>query len=105
MPAVESQMLELGTPAPDFLLPDPDGNRHSLGEGAAAYVVMFICNHCPFVKHIRAELARLQGPDRGRFEGILGAEAIASQITTWQAMLPVIESGEHCPHHFRGRKP
>ena len=65
MAAVESQMLELGTIAPAFSLPDPDGNRHSLADGADAYVVMFICNHCPFVKHIREELARI-GRDYGK---------------------------------------
>ena len=59
MPAVESQMLELGTPAPQFSLPDPDGKIHSLADGANAYVVMFISNHCPFVKHVREELARI----------------------------------------------
>jgi thiol-disulfide isomerase/thioredoxin len=64
MAAVESQMLELGTTAPDFSLPDPDGQLHSLAEDASAYLVMFICNHCPFVKHIREELARL-GTDYG----------------------------------------
>ncbi|MEL7186211.1 MAG: thioredoxin family protein [Pseudomonadota bacterium] len=64
MAAVESQMLPLGTEAPRFSLPDPDGNTHSLSDGAAATLVMFICNHCPFVKHVREELARL-GNDYG----------------------------------------
>jgi hypothetical protein len=64
VPAVESQMLPLGTKAPGFSLPDPDGKIHTLEDGAAAYLVMFICNHCPFVKHIREELARL-GVDCG----------------------------------------
>ena len=59
MAATESEMLELGTTAPEFNLPDPDGNMHSLGDGKKAYVVMFICNHCPFVKHVREELAHL----------------------------------------------
>ncbi len=59
MVAVNSQMLELGTIAPEFSLPDPDGRMHSLGSGADAYLVMFISNHCPFVKHVREELARL----------------------------------------------
>ena len=54
-----SQMLDLGTSAPEFSLPDPDGTLHELGEGANAYLVMFICNHCPYVKHVREELARL----------------------------------------------
>jgi len=59
MAAVESQMLPLGTPAPAFDLPDPGGKMHSLPAGADAYLIMFICNHCPFVKHVREELARL----------------------------------------------
>jgi peroxiredoxin len=59
MAAVESQMLPLGTTAPAFSLPDPDGKVYSLRDGADAYLVMFICNHCPFVKHIREELARI----------------------------------------------
>ena len=65
MAATESRMLALGTPAPAFALPDPDGAVHELRDGADAYLVMFICNHCPFVKHIRAELARI-GDDYGR---------------------------------------
>jgi peroxiredoxin len=65
MAAVESQMLELGTIAPAFSLPDPDGKLHSLADEARAFVVMFICNHCPFVKHIAEELARL-GRDYGK---------------------------------------
>ena len=59
MAAVESQMLPLGTKAPAFALPDPDEHMHSLADSAEAYLVMFICNHCPFVKHVREELARL----------------------------------------------
>lgn len=54
-----SQMLKLGTVAPEFSLPDPDGTHHNLGNDADAYLLMFICNHCPYVKHVREELARL----------------------------------------------
>jgi peroxiredoxin len=45
--------------APDFDLPDPRGGRYSLEDfqDAKGLVVAFICNHCPFVKHIREELA------------------------------------------------
>jgi thiol-disulfide isomerase/thioredoxin len=59
MAATESEMLELGTIAPEFSLPDADGQQHSLGVNKRAYLVMFICNHCPYVKHVRQELARL----------------------------------------------
>ncbi len=59
MAAVESQMLELGTEAPAFALPDPEGQVHGLKAGSSAYLVMFICNHCPFVKHVADELAAI----------------------------------------------
>mgnify|MGYP001815926286 CR=1 FL=1 len=61
MARTPSQMLELGTAAPAFSLPDVDGTMHSLEDaaGSKAYLVMFICNHCPFVKHVADELARL----------------------------------------------
>jgi len=56
-----STMLPLGTPAPPFSLPDTDGKKVSLTDfkGAKGFLVMFICNHCPFVKHVRHELARI----------------------------------------------
>lgn len=61
MARTPSTMLALGTPAPDFSLPDTDGRIVRLADlqDAPALLVMFICNHCPFVKHVRAELARI----------------------------------------------
>lgn len=61
MVAVHSTMLPLGTPAPDFSLPDTEGRVVSLDDfqEARALLVMFICNHCPFVKHLRPALAEL----------------------------------------------
>jgi peroxiredoxin len=57
--AVSSTMLPLGTEAPHFALPDPAGTIHRSDElaGAPALVVMFICNHCPYVKHVADRLA------------------------------------------------
>lgn len=54
-------MLALGTPAPHFALPDTTGRQVALSDfaDAPALLVMFICNHCPYVKHVRKELARL----------------------------------------------
>ncbi len=54
-------MLPLGTTAPDFKLPDTNGKTVSLGDfkDKSALLVLFICNHCPYVKHIRAGLAQL----------------------------------------------
>src|ERR1700723_2918980 len=61
MALTPSTMLPLGTAAPGFRLPDTDGKTVSLDEfkGAPALLVAFICNHCPYVKHVRHELARL----------------------------------------------
>lgn len=61
MARTPSTMLPLGTPAAPFSLPDPSGKLVSLEDFAdsQALVVMFICNHCPFVKHVAAEIARV----------------------------------------------
>jgi peroxiredoxin len=54
-------MLPLGTSAPAFSLPDTSGKTVSLADfkDAKALLVMFICNHCPYVKHVAGGLARL----------------------------------------------
>ena len=59
--AVNSAILDPGTKAPDFTLPDTDGNMVSLNHfnGAPAYLILFICNHCPYVKHISSELVKI----------------------------------------------
>jgi peroxiredoxin len=56
-----STMLPLGTKAPDFELPDIDGNSVSLSdfEDAGALLVIFMCNHCPYVKHVLEPMAAL----------------------------------------------
>jgi peroxiredoxin len=62
MALTASTMLPLGTQAPDFQLPDVvSGQMISLSTFAEkkALLVMFICRHCPFVKHVKAELSQL----------------------------------------------
>lgn len=62
MAPTPSNMLPLGTPAPDFRLPDAvSGKTLALADLKAdrATVVMFICNHCPYVKHVNPELLRV----------------------------------------------
>ena len=56
-----STMLPLGTPAPDFALPDVHGKTVSLADfaEAPALVVVFMCNHCPYVQHVADGLAKL----------------------------------------------
>lgn len=53
-------MVALGTKCPSFELTDPRGFRMSPGDAAGRpLLVMFLCNHCPFVKHVRDELAAI----------------------------------------------
>lgn len=62
MARTESNMLPLGTKAPDFKLIDTTDNTQKSLEalkGTTATLVMFICNHCPFVIHVNSELAKL----------------------------------------------
>ncbi len=63
MAFTESNMLPLGTKAPNFTLPDPvSGMNLSLEEiaaGKSALVVMFLCNHCPYVIHVNPEIVRI----------------------------------------------
>lgn len=51
------------------------------------------------------EIALMEGPERAGFEARYGVDFIAAQIKTWRAMVAVLATGEHCPHHLRGRKP
>lgn len=59
--AVTSTMLPLGTKAPEFGLPNTAGNTVSLSNfrDAPAMLVVFMCNHCPYIKHIREALVEL----------------------------------------------
>lgn len=67
-------MLDLGTKAPDFALPDvTSGRTVSLADFAnrEALLVMFICKHCPYVIHVRDELARIGRDYVGKGLGIV----------------------------------
>lgn len=69
-----STMLPLGTPAPDFSLPDAEGNTVALGDlaDAPALLVIFMCNHCPYVKHVAAGLADLVREYQRRGVAVVG---------------------------------
>jgi len=78
MAKTASTMLALGTPAPDFALPDVvTGRTISLEtfRGKTALLLMFICRHCPFVIHVQDELARI---GRGYASTGLGIVAISA---------------------------
>jgi peroxiredoxin len=63
-----SRMQTLGSPAPNFSLPDPSGGVHSLRDfdEADALLVAFLCNHCPFVQHILGGFAEYARDYRSR---------------------------------------
>jgi peroxiredoxin len=74
MALTPSTMLDLGTKAPDFRLTDTEGKTVSLDDfrGAPALLVVFLCNHCPYVKHVRHELARLGRDYQARGVAVVG---------------------------------
>ncbi len=73
-----SNMLELGTSTPDFHLPEPvTGREVSLDDfrDAPALLVMFLCNHCPYVQHIRRRLADLARDYQGKGLAAVGVNS------------------------------
>jgi peroxiredoxin len=69
-----STMLPLGVKAPDFSLPDVGGKQVSLADfaEAPALLVIFMCNHCPYVKHVAASLAALAKDYQQRGVAVVG---------------------------------
>jgi peroxiredoxin len=61
MSLTPSTMVPLGTLAPDFSLPDLEGKMVSLKDfdGSKAYVIAFICVHCPYIKHLEKEFSQI----------------------------------------------
>ena len=72
--AANSHPVALGSPAPEFSLPDPSGRLHTLDgcAGSAGTLVAFICNHCPYVVHMRDALARYAADYAGRGVRVVG---------------------------------
>lgn len=69
-----SVMLPLGTEAPDFRLPDVNGKLVSRDDfrSKRGLLVVFMCNHCPYVKHVAPELARIADEYQARGIGVVG---------------------------------
>ena len=83
MALVPSTMLALGTPAPDFSLPEPaTGETVTLSDfsGADALLVVFLSNHCPFVKHLADHFAGIAAEYQGRGVAVVGINA--NDVTT-----------------------
>ena len=77
MSLTPSTMLSLGTTAPDFSLPDATGKIASLSDYAdrKALLVVFMCNHCPYVKHIQYDFAELAKEYQDRGVAVVGINA------------------------------
>ncbi|MCP4329928.1 MAG: thioredoxin family protein [Alphaproteobacteria bacterium] len=77
MAVTESTKLPLGTAAPDFCLPDTDGSDRTLSDfGAApALLVVFMCNHCPYVIHLKEALARFAAEYKERGLAVVAINA------------------------------
>jgi peroxiredoxin len=78
--AVETDVIPMGTPCPDFDLPAVEGRRYRLADFAQSdvLVVMFICNHCPYVQAIEDRIIALAKGYRGKsvqFVGICANDA------------------------------
>ncbi|MDW3206189.1 MAG: methyltransferase domain-containing protein [Alphaproteobacteria bacterium] len=104
-----------GTPSPemadyiakedlDFGMASPDRYQKALED--AGFVDVRLTNRNPWYRDVaQQELERLSGPDRPLFAEAIGESELDGMIETWRAMLIVLRSGEHCPHHFRATKP
>ncbi len=101
MTMTPSTMLPLGTIAPDFALPDTvSGKIYSLNKNKSdiATVIMFLCNHCPFVKHIQtklAEIAKIYQQKNIQFIAIS-----ANDVIDYPADSPENMKKEALEHHY-----
>lgn len=104
-----------GAPSPDmahylkqealeFAMASPD--RYRMAMEGAGFTDVALINRAPWYSQVAAEeLEELSGPNRASWQARHSTEFIDHQIETWTAMVPVLRSGEHCPHHIKGRKP
>ena len=88
----------------DFAMASPD--RYAASIAAAGFEDVRLVNRNPWYAQVAAaELAELTGPNSAGWKERHDPAFIDHQIALWSAMVPVLESGEHCPHHIRARKP
>jgi peroxiredoxin len=102
MAVTPSTMLPLGTPAPDFQLPDPTGTLVALSdlEEAPALLVAFLCNHCPYVKHLRAGFARFAREYRERGLAIVAINSNDAESHPEDAPAKMAEEAKHQGYVF-----
>ena len=88
----------------DFAMASPVRYQAALEQAGFAHVALR--NRNPWYRDIAVdELAYLQGEGRAKLEGQFGSEFHQGLVDTWEKMIVVLKTGEHCPHHLRGQKP
>jgi peroxiredoxin len=101
-----STMLPLGTLAPDFSLPDTNGENVCRDDfrGKQGLLVIFMCNHCPYVKHVAPELARLSDEYQTQGVAVVGIssnDAVAYPDDSPEMMKrEAAEQGYHFPYLY-----
>lgn len=88
----------------DFGMASPGRYRDAL-EAAGFADIRIESRNAWYREEARRELERMKGPWRKGAEAELGADFVAHNIEIWERMVPVLESGEHCPTHLHARKP
>lgn len=87
-----------------FNMASPERYRRAMD--AAGFTDIELRNRNPwYVEVARGELEAMRGDLYDKAVAAAGREIVDHNIETWGAMLGVLETGEHCPHHLRGRKP
>jgi peroxiredoxin len=102
MAKTASTMLPLGTLAPDFRLQDTTGKIVSLADfkTADALLILFMCNHCPYVKHIRHELAELAGECQARRVAVVGINSNDAATHPDDSPARMVEEVKHIGYSF-----
>ncbi|QFT80752.1 Glycine/sarcosine/dimethylglycine N-methyltransferase [Roseovarius sp. THAF27] len=88
----------------DFAMASPARYEKALADAGFRHIALTNRNRW-YLSLAREELAGFSGPKRPEWEKAHGADLIASSIETWGAMIKVLETGEHCPHHLLAQKP
>ncbi|MEM7334327.1 MAG: methyltransferase domain-containing protein [Chloroflexota bacterium] len=88
----------------DFGMASPKRYQNALAQAGFTNIELKNRNRWYFETAVK-ELDRMLGPERPEFEATVGKEGLAREIQLWELMIVVLETGEHCPHHFKGQKP
>ena len=97
-----STMLPLGTEAPDFSLVDYDGKRVTREDfrGQRGLLVIFMCNHCPYVKHVAPELSRLADEYQSKGIAVVGINSNDTEAYPDDAPDKMKEEAQAQGYHF-----